>query len=333
MAEDDDSDDKTEEPTEKRITKAREEGSIATSMDITHWTMLAGVLVLVSFMVPKMVRDLSAVLVPFITEPAFIPTDSEHLFLILVRLLGELALILALPVGMFMVLGIASNLLQHGLLWTPGKIAPDMSRINPMKGIKRLFSVQSLVELVKSLAKLGVLITAVYITVVPEMSGLGRMVDMALPGTLEQLHDITISLLMAVTISMTAISAADLLYQRYKHNQEMRMTKTEVRDEHKMSEGDPHVKARQRRLRAERARVRMMQEVPNASVVITNPTHYAVALLYKIEEMQAPRLVAKGADLVALRIREVAEENEVPIVENPPLARGLYASVDLNQEI
>lgn len=332
MAEDDGGD-KTEEPTEKRVTKAREEGSIATSVDLTHWAMLGGILVLVAMMIPWMVRDLSALLVPFITAPHAIPTDSDNLYQLLIGLLGRVGLILILPLGMFMVLGIAANMLQHGLIWAPSKIAPDFSRISPMKGLGRLFSMASVVELIKSLAKLGVLSLAVYAAVVPKMTGLGMLVTMSIPGMLANLHKITNSLLMAVTISMTAISGADLFYQRFKHMRDMRMSKTEVKDEYKMTEGDPHVKGRQRRLRAERARVRMMQEVPTASVIVTNPTHYAVALLYKMDDMQAPKLVAKGADLVALRIREVAEEHNVPIVENPPLARGLFASVELNQEI
>ncbi|MBF0562124.1 MAG: flagellar biosynthesis protein FlhB [Alphaproteobacteria bacterium] len=333
MAEEDDSADKTEEPTEKRIEKAREEGSLPDSTDKTHLAMLGGILVLVSFMVPRMVRDLSAVLVPFLAEPHAIPTDPERLELVIVRLLGKIALILALPIGMFTILGIVANVLQHGLVWTPSKLSPDLSRISPLKGLGRLFSMHSVVEFIKSMAKLTVIITAIYMAVMPKMAALEAMVTMSVQSMVALLHNMTKTLLVAVAIAMTVLSGADMFYQRFKHMREMRMTKTEVKDEHKMSEGDPHIKARLRRIRAERARVRMMQQVPTASVVVTNPTHYAVALLYKMEDMQAPKLVAKGADLVALRIRQVAEENEVPIVENPPLARSLFASVELDQEI
>jgi len=150
---------------------------------------------------------------------------------------------------------------------------------------------------------------------------------------LDRIHEIALVIAAATVMVMTVIAALDFMYQRYNQYKNLRMTKQEVKDEHKQSEGDPHVKARIRRLRQERAQQRMMAAVPEADVVITNPTHYAVALEYKMETMPAPRLVAKGVDSLAQRIRETAEEHEVPLVENPPLARALYAAIELDEEI
>jgi flagellar biosynthetic protein FlhB len=152
-------------------------------------------------------------------------------------------------------------------------------------------------------------------------------------SSLHRLHDLALWVVGGTVAVMTAIALLDYGYQRYQHNKQLKMTKQEVKDEHKQSEGDPQIKARIRAIRTQRARQRMMAAVPEADIVITNPTHFAVALQYKMDEMAAPKLVAKGVDTLALRIRQVAEENDVPIVENPPLARALYAAVELDQEI
>lgn len=332
MAEDDGGE-KSEEPTEKKLGTAREEGNLVTSQEIGHWFMLAGALFLVASMAPGIMIDLKILLVPFLAQPHVMPMDFPHLRETLTDLISRVGVVLFLPAGMFMVLSIAASVLQHGVSWSTKKIEPKLSKFNPIEGAKRIFSVRGVLETVKGIIKLAIVGTAMYALVVPRLAEVEVLPAMNLYASLKELQDLTVVLLTAVVAALTVLAGADYFYQRFKHQSELRMTKTEVKDETKSSEGDPLIKARIRQIRAERARVRMMQAVPTASVVVTNPTHYAVALKYDMESMEAPKLVAKGIDSLALKIREVAEENEVPIVENPPLARALYAAVELDQEI
>ncbi|MBF0093107.1 MAG: flagellar biosynthesis protein FlhB [Alphaproteobacteria bacterium] len=330
---DDDGGEKSEEPTEKKLGTAREEGNLATSQEVGHWVMLSGALFLVSSLAPGIARDLKILLLPFLSEPHAMPMDFFHLRSTLADLVGRVGMILFLPAAMFVVLALASSIMQHGFSWSTKKITPKMSKFSPIEGAKRIFSVRGVLETVKGIIKLVIVGGVMYALVAPKLGYLALMPAMDLYASLGELQDLTVALLTAVVAALTVLAGADFFFQRYKHMSELRMTKTEVKDEAKSTEGDPQVKARIRQIRAERARVRMMQAVPTASVVVTNPTHYAVALSYDIEAMQAPKLVAKGIDSLALKIREVAEENDVPIVENPPLARTLYAAVDLDQEI
>lgn len=332
MAEDD-SAEKTEEPTQKRLDKAHEEGNIPASQEINTLAMLGGVLALVVLMVPGMMRDIAAAMLPFLAEPHAIPMDAEHLGEVTRQIVVATALVLALPLGMFLALGIVSSLIQHGLIWSPKKVALNLEKISVIGGMKRIFSPTSVLQLVKGVVKLIIVGVVLYFIFKPKIPILELLPSMEVIAMMTILKDLTVTLLLAVVISMAVIAGADLLYTRYRHMTKLRMSKSEVKDEAKSSEGDPHVKARIKKIRADRARVRMMQAVPKASVVVTNPTHYAVALAYEMDDMAAPRLVAKGIDSLALKIREVAEENDVPIVENPPLARALYAAVDLDQEI
>jgi len=206
-------------------------------------------------------------------------------------------------------------------------------RINPLTGLKRMFSQQSLVDLVKNLVKLAVVGAVAALLVYPRLKGIERIPLLETPAILAFLHDLLSRLLLAIAVIVAIIAGADWFWQRFTFMRKMRMTKQEVKDEQKQTEGDPMVKARLRSLRMQRARQRMMAAVPKADVVVTNPTHYACALKYDMASMNAPILVAKGQELVALRIRQIAEENDVPIVENPPLARALYATVELDKEI
>ncbi|HSO43176.1 MAG TPA: flagellar type III secretion system protein FlhB, partial [Rhodospirillales bacterium] len=235
--------------------------------------------------------------------------------------------------GVLVAAAIVANVGQTGLIWAPSRISPQLSRLSLASGAKRLFSLRAFIEFAKGLLKLAAVGTICVI--------LGRSLveDMALlpavptAGLLGRVRDVAVWLVAGTLGVLTLIAGLDVTFQRLSFLKQLRMTKQELRDEIKQSEGDPHIKARIRRLRNERARTRMMAEVPKAAVVITNPTHFAVALAYDMSAMAAPKVVAKGVDTMARRIREVAEENEVPIVENPPLARALYAAVDLNEEI
>jgi flagellar biosynthesis protein FlhB len=235
--------------------------------------------------------------------------------------------------GLLTLSGIVAALIQVGPMFTSHPIRPDFSKISPMRGLGRIFSTQALVEFAKGLAKLAVVGTVVWFLMRPEFDRLENFFDYDMTALVAVLNHLSVKLLATILAVMAAIAGADWFYQKFAHIRRLRMTKQELRDEQKDSDGSPLVKGRLRQIRMERARRRMMQEVPKADVVITNPTHFAVALKYDQTTMAAPRVIAKGADLVARRIRELAEEHKVPIISNPPLARALYASVELDQEI
>jgi flagellar biosynthesis protein FlhB len=245
----------------------------------------------------------------------------------------QIAIAVAPVIALLVIAAIAAGFIQTGFIFSAEPISPKLEKISPIRGLKRLFSAQALLDLLKSLIKLAVVGAVSWFLLRPEFDRIERFADLDTMALLFVLKQLTLKLLASVVAVMAAVAALDLLYQKLAHRRRLRMTREELRDEYKESEGDPLIKSRLRQIRLERARRRMMQEVPKADVVITNPTHFAVALRYDQATMQAPKLVAKGADLVARRIRELAEESNVPIVQNPPLARALYAHVELDQEV
>ncbi|MFD2233572.1 flagellar biosynthesis protein FlhB [Phaeospirillum tilakii] len=331
MAED--AEDKSEQPTDRKLDNARKEGQVASSTEVRIWAGLMGTLVVLSLMAPKMAVQLDHLLRPFIERPAQLDMSPGGLGLILTHLVQQVLVVLTMPLALLLVLGIASVVAQNGLLFVPKRLAPDLSKIDPLKGFQKLFSLNNLVEFLKSLFKVGAVGVVLFIILRGRMDDFAGLAAFDLTTILDYLRRQVLAMMIIAMLMVTVLAAADWLYQRYSFTQRMKMTKQEVKDEHKQSEGDPMVRGRLRSLRMQRARRRMMAAVPKADVVVTNPTHFAVALQYEMDAMSAPRLVAKGADLIAKRIRELAEENDVPIVENPPLARALYATVELDQEI
>ncbi len=333
MAEDSDDSQKSEEPTQKRLSDAHEKGQVAISRELNHWFMFGGGALALFVFGPKLVRDISAAVEIFIERPHAIAADPAGLAGVFTHLVVTTALALAPVIAILVAAAIGGSMIQAGILLAPEQITPKLERISPMSGFKRLFSMRAVVELLKGILKMAVVGVVGWYAIQPEMVSLDRFVLLALPDSASQTQRILVVLMGAVMAAMTVIAGLDLLYQRFAHRKSLRMSREELREEYKQSEGDPHVKGRLKQIRAERARRRMMAEVPKASVVITNPTHFAVALSYEQGAMSAPRVVAKGADIVAAKIREIATANDVPIVENPPLARALYASVEIDQEI
>jgi flagellar biosynthetic protein FlhB len=229
--------------------------------------------------------------------------------------------------------GVAAGLVQVGWLFAPGAMKPEWSKVSPLKGLQRLFSPASLVEFAKGVVKMVLVGWACWYAVAPTIADLPLFALREISAALHVIADLAMRLLIAAVSVMALIAAIDFGYQKLRIMREMRMSRTEIRDEFKEQEGDPMVKAKLRQIRQERSRRRMMAAVPKADVVITNPTHYAVALKYDRDVMAAPVVVAKGTDGVALRIRQLARDSGVPIVENPPLARALHATVDLDSAI
>ncbi|MBM3514270.1 MAG: flagellar biosynthesis protein FlhB [Alphaproteobacteria bacterium] len=331
MAEDQDS--RTEQPTGRRLSKARDDGDVPISREIGHVLMLLGALIVVGTMAPWIAKNVLGLARAFIERPHVIDVGPDGIRIVSVQMMWRVGLLLGLPVLLLTILAITSTIGQVGALYTPKKIMPKLSNLSVISGFKRLFSFQSVFEALKGIIKIVVIGVVLGAMVWPSMRHPEQIMGQDLMTTISNLHMLIVMVLMFTVLTMAVLSAVDFAYTRYAHTEKLKMTKQEVKDEHKETEGDPKVKGRIRALRMERHRKRMMAAVPKATVVITNPTHFAVALKYDIDSMAAPMLVAKGADYIAKRIRQIADTHEVPIVENPPLARALYAAVEVDQEI
>lgn len=333
VAEDDDETSKTEDASERKIEKAKEEGDIAISQDAKSFIMMVGMLFVVWLVMPLMFKWYYMYAVKFVESPETIPVDAKHIQLLLLNTVLSLIKILGIPFVIFMVLGIFASVAQTGFIYAPKKLEPNWKKLNIFAALPQFINMKKIVESLKGIIKIVVIGFIGILVIRPYLEKVNLMPTMETMAILSFIHKIVVLLIFTVVIAVLVIAIADYAYQKYQHLKKLRMTKQEVKDEYKQMEGDPLVKSRIRQLRMERARHRMMDAVPKADVVIVNPTHYAVALQYKMEEMDAPVVVAKGLDNIALRIRELAEENEVPIVENPPLARALFASVEIDQSI
>ncbi len=330
MADSDDSQ-KTEEPTQKRLDDARKKGQIATSREINHWFMIFGAAVVLMMFAPTMLADLAGLLYAFVERPHAIRIDAAGTGA--GGLVGQIGAAVAPMFVILLVAAVAAGLVQAGPLFASESLKPKLEKISPRNGLKRMFSVRAVVDFAKGLAKLAIVGLVAWAILRPDFDRLERLVALDPGQMLGVIGRTSLALLVGILAVMTVIAGLDFLFEKLSHVNRMRMSREEVREEFKQAEGDPTAKARLKQIRRERARRRMMQEVPKADVVITNPTHFAVALAYDQSTMAAPKVVAKGADIVALRIRETAEKHKVPVVENPPLARALFASVDLDDEV
>ena len=333
IAEDDDESSKTEEPSERKISKAKEEGDIAISQDAKSFIMLIGMLFVIWLILPLMFKWFYIFSLRFIETPEAIPTDGRHLRLLMYECVMALIKILGIPFAIFMLLGIFASVAQTGFVYAPKKLEPNWNKLNIFAALTQFINMKKIVESLKGIIKITVIAFIGVLVLRPYLEKVNLMPEMDVMAILSFIHKVVVVLIFTVVIAVFVIAVADYAYQKYQHLKKLRMTKQEVKDEYKQMEGDPLVKSRIRQVRMERARHRMMDAVPRADVVIVNPTHYAVALEYKMETMDAPVVVAKGLDNLALRIREIAEEHEIPIIENPPLARALFASVELDQSI
>lgn len=333
MAEGEDKSEKTEQPTERKLQKAREEGDVAKSQEISGWFTLAAGLAVIAFMAPGFTRALSDAMTAFLEQPHQLSLDPGAAMALLTRSLVDLALILGLAYALLMVAAASGNLVQHGLLWTPKKIAPKLDKLNPVEGLKRMFGPQGWVNFLKGVGKIVLVGVAIALVLWPRRHDLASFPMVSPARMLGEVHEAAILLLTAALIAYAVIAALDLTFQRHEFIQRNKMSRKELRDEYKETEGDPMVRAKLRQIRQERAQKRMMSRVPDAAVVITNPTHYAIALEYEQGRTPAPICIAKGVDAVALRIRERAEDLDIPIVEDPPLARALFATSDLDEPI
>lgn len=333
MADDRDDSQQTEQPTARRLEQARQQGDIVSSGEVTTLVLLlAGTLVIAIF-AKSAATQMITMFRTFLAEPDQIATDPGALQILMGQLLMKLAMIMGPILVFFMIAGVTANVIQHRPGFSAERLKPNLSKLSPMGGLKRMFGIDGLTTLIKGLVKIGIVGIAIWTQLWPERNTLEGMLTQSPAAIAGDMNHLWIKLMIASLAAMTVIAGADYMVQRFQFIKRNKMSKQEVKDEFRQTEGDPIVKGRLRQIRMERAKKRMIAEVPKATVVITNPTHFAVALKYESGKTMAPLCVAKGVDALALRIREVAKEHNVPIVENPPLARALYATVEVDEAI
>ncbi len=330
--ESEDEDSKTEEPSQKKLDDAIKRGDVVKSQELSTFFVLSAATIFVAFLSSGLARDLARSLAAFIDHADTIGVDRRGLTEVFLHLGGTMGRVLALPALLFVVAGIAGNAIQHRLLWTFEPLTPKFSKVSPLAGLKRIFSVEGAMAGLKGVVKIAIVAAAIWVALRPELVHLQGVVATDGAGLLAVIQRATVRMMAAVLVVMAFVAGADYIFQYRRWMKRQRMSREELKEEFKQSEGNPEIKAKIRQMRQARARRRMMAAVPKATVVVTNPTHYAVALKYE-PGMKAPTVVAKGVDDLALKIREVARENEVPVVENPPLARALHATVEVDREI
>jgi len=329
MAEETDQDDRTEAASARRLQRAREEGQAPVSRECVTLAGLAMATLAFCYVVPGATRDMARALAGMLAQAGTVEIGGDAIAATAVRalVLGAAPFALAALVG-----GVGAVLLQTGFLFHPGALMPKPGALDPRAGLKRLFGAAGLVEAVKSLAELGVIGWAIWLAVGVDWRGLASATLYSPALLLDRLARLLLQVALAVLGAQAAIALADLAWVRHRHAASLRMSRHDLREEQREAEGDPRIKARIRQIRTLRARQRMMASVPKAAVVITNPTHYAVALAYDRGKHAAPKVVAKGVDSMAARIRDIARASNVPVVANPPLARALHL-VELEAEI
>jgi flagellar biosynthetic protein FlhB len=332
MAEDQDDTERTEDPTQKRLDEAIERGDVVKSQEVNTWFIIAAsALVLLAFSGP-MGTDIGITLRGILANSYAYKVEGGDLVRLVQKICLEVMVAVALPIMLLALAALFGNVIQHRLIWSMEAITPKFSKISPLAGVKRMFSKQALANFVKGLLKLALVGTVLAALLWPERHRLEGLISTDISVVIPFTKVMSLKLLGAVVAILAIIAAADYFFQYRQWFERQKMSLRELKEEFKQTEGDPKIKAKIRQIRHNRARKRMMSAVPKATVVVTNPTHFAVALHYE-RGMPAPICVAKGADLIARKIREVATQHSVPVVENPPLARTLYATVEIDQEV
>lgn len=333
FAEDQGTGERTESATPKKREEARKRGQVFKSSDLNAAVILAAGTLVTFATLPHMVSTLRQFSATYLLSRGWYDFTPEYAYF----LLGEVMLVMAqltMPIlGATFAAALLVSFVQVGFVFSAEPLAPKLDRINPLSGFKRIFSKRALVELAKSIAKVVITAWIVYATLRGQFEVFPRFVDMDTLAIVKVLSQMIFEMALKVGLVFVIIGVADYFYQWYEYEQSLKMSKYDIKQEYKQSEGDPQLKARQKQVQREYAMRRMMAEVPKADVVITNPTHFAVVLKYEPETMQAPLMTAKGQDFIAQKIREIAREHQVDVVENPPLARTLFYSVEIGAQV
>ncbi len=333
MAEEQSGQEKTESPTERRLQDARKKGDIAKSMEVPSAAVLLAGVVLLYFTGGRMYEQTTGMmqfyfsnLHELLVSPGNMPAISRQAMLIMMEILWPLMLVVFL-------VALIANYAQVGVLFTAEKITPKLEKIDPLKGFGRLVSKQAMANFLKSIAKMALVGYIAYSEVSKAIPEILPLMDKAPYPILLFMVETAFWIFLKCALLIALIAAIDYAFQRWQFIEKMKMTKQDLKDESKQSEGDPHVKGRIRSLQMEMAKKRMMSDVPKADVVITNPTHLAIAIKYDALSMKAPQVLAKGAGVVAAKIKEIAREHQVPVVEDKPLAQALYQAVEIGESI
>jgi len=332
MADDADTGDKTEDPTGRKLDDARKRGDVVKSQEVSTWFVLAGATLVLMTFSGGVSATLTTTMRGLIANSYDIRMDGPALPLLFQRISLEILAAISIPIFLLLLAAIGGNVIQHRLVWSYESLTPKFSKISPLAGLKRLFSMQSLANFAKGLVKLLVVGAVLIVLMWPERLRMEELARSDLIALLPLVQALAVKQMGAAVAIMAIVGAADYLFQYRQWWERQKMSLSEVKDEFKNTEGNPAVKGKLKQVRHIRMRRRIIAAVPKASVVITNPTHFAVALQYE-RGMEAPICVAKGVDALALKIREVAGEHSIPIVENPPLARALHATVEIDEAI
>jgi flagellar biosynthetic protein FlhB len=333
MAEDNDDSEQTEQPTQKRLEQAREAGDVVKSTEVSAFVVLAGATLAIAMFGRSLAVGIAGILTQFIQEPDQMAVDGAGLASLMRGVLLHLAIVLAPFMGVMVTAAVAGHVLQSKPTFNLEKLMPSFSKLSFLSGFSRLFGLEGWITLVKGLIKLAIVGMAIWTQLWPERGILEGILTQSPQAVMADMSHLLFKVLIAALSALLVIAGLDYFFQYTRFMKRNRMSRHEIKEEFRQNEGDPVIKAKVRQIRQERARKRMMAAVPEATVVITNPTHFAVALKYESGKTAAPVCVAKGVDALALRIRAVAEEHEVPVIENPPLARALYATVELDEAI
>lgn len=330
---------KTEPATSKKLQDARNEGQVAKSQELNYAISLIALFLILKIFISYIGENLfynfaaNYRKIPDIIDESIGGMPIRMATLVINNTIVTILKILAPVLVIGFLVALLSNILQVGWKVTAKPMKPKFSKLNPLNGFKRIFSKDSMFELVKSIAKIGLILYVAYSAISDHRDELFLLYDIPLLQVILLVGDIVISAGLNISLVYMLVGIADWFYQKHKFKEDMKMTKQEVKDEYKNTEGNPEIKGRQRSKMREASQRRMMQDLPNADVVITNPTHYAVAIRYDASQFSAPIVVAKGENYLAMKIREAAKEHQIEIVENKPLARMLYANVDVGEEV
>jgi flagellar biosynthesis protein FlhB len=332
MAQGGEDDDKSEEPTEKKLQDARDKGDVVYSAEVGSAFSLLAVTLIAAFMVAPMASDLGDMAARLLAN-ASRPMDGGALRELFISITLHVAATIGVACLLLMIAGIVSRYVQDKAVLTSERLKPQLSKLNPIEGFGRVFGMEAVAQFLKSFFKFIIVGAVVVVLLWPHDAELENLASLDVAALGPLLLEKSMVLLIACVVAVTCVAAADYLYTRFQHRKRHRMSQYDIKQEFKQTEGSPEVRAKLRQIRHERAARRMMSQVPQSTLVITNPTHYAVALRYDKEDAPVPKCLAKGVDAVAMKIREIAEEHNIPIIEDPPLARALYASAELDEVI
>ncbi|HVO65615.1 MAG TPA: flagellar biosynthesis protein FlhB [Syntrophales bacterium] len=333
MADDDRDQEKTEQATPRRREEARKKGQVARSQEIASVTVLLACITYFYFDSARLTKKMADIISGFLRGSGKLLINTDNIQTLTIGWVYEFFILIAPLLMIVLIAGILANFIQVGFVFSAEALEPKFSKIDPVKGFQRLFSLKSFAELTKSIVKLCIVSYVAYVTVKGEIDVLPSLMDRSIGDIMVYMGEISFKIILRTSWVLIVLAVLDYVYQRWEYEKGLRMSRQEIKDEYKQTEGDPLMKARIRRIQREMARKRMMAKVPKADVVITNPDHIAVALEYDQLKMFAPVVVAKGVGFVAEKIKEIARQNNVPIVENKPLAQVLNKMVKVDEVI